>query len=225
MALVGLVIEFLQITSFNFNRTLPFSGLDLTGVNYVAVPIGDSPSDYENFFTIYWVMFAVSFTPYIFVIVVRVVISAIGRQTGGETNILAKLQEKIHSILWFLVNTLYFPVIGSMLFGLDCTFRTSSITLDANPAIECLTGKHIALIVCSMIALIIYYPAASLAQAQTQSVSDIKFKPRMVFIMLQGKFVLMAIAIFFSTHYVVYFITCISINIIFLVLNIIGKVS
>lgn len=119
-----------------------------------------------------------------------------------------------------------------MIAGTDCTFREGghtadsakdAITLDSNTRIHCLEGKHIPILVCSMLALIIYYPAASFAQAQTQSISDIKFKPRIVFIMLQGKFLLVLIATFWTTQYGAYFGGLLVINIIWLVLNIIAR--
>jgi len=92
-----------------------------------------------------------------------------------------KFQSKLHIILWFFINMLYFPIIGTMLAGADCSFTPEKITLDADSRIKCFEGKHIAILVCSLMALMVYYPAASFAQSQTQ-ISDIKFKPRVVFL-------------------------------------------
>jgi len=197
----------------------------MTWLNYIAVPVGGG--NFETFEVIYWVMFVVAFIPYIFVIVIRILIYAYTVR-NGETkaaNLVDRFQEKIHSVLWFLVNTLYFPVIGTMISGTDCTYTKTTITLDASPSILCLRGKHIAIIVASMLALVTYYPAASFAQAQTLSISDIKFKPRIVFVMLQGKFFLLLIAIFFTTTYnfVLYYTVVLLINVIFLGINIIGQ--
>lgn len=74
----------------------------------------------------------------------------------------------------------------------------SAITLDANDNYKCFEGKHIAFAVCAMLALVVYYPAASFAQAQTQSISDIKFKPKVVFIMLQVCLVQLTVLLFLS---------------------------
>lgn len=170
-------------------------------------------------------MFIVSFIPYLFVIAIRIIIYVytIKKGESSAASIVEKYQEKIHSVLWFLVNALYFPVIGTMLAGTDCTYKPEKITLDAENTILCLEGQHIAILICSMLALIVYYPAASFAQAQTQSISDIKFKPRIVFIMLQGKFAIALIAIFFTNTYYIYYSGLLFINLIFLVLNIIGQ--
>mmetsp|Transcript_24937 Transcript_24937/g.34916 ORF Transcript_24937/g.34916 Transcript_24937/m.34916 type:complete len:455 (+) Transcript_24937:179-1543(+) len=220
--LVGLFVEFVQICSFSFNRTKEFSGADISGVNYIAVPTGGNSTAFD---AIYWVFFVVAFTPYMFIILIRILIYVYTLKEGETeaASIVDRFQEKIHSVLWVLVNTLYFPVICSMLSGVDCTYRKKSITLDSNTHIECMEGKHIGILVCSLLALMVYYPAASFAQAQTQSISDIKFKPRIVFVMLQGKFVLALIAVFFTENYWVYYSGTFAINVIFLALNIIGQ--
>jgi len=163
----------------------------------------------------------VAFTPYIFVITVRLLIFSYSNRRGEEAaaEIVKKYQEKIYSILWFLVNTLYFPVISVMLSGVDCTSYPTDNTLDANPTIICFRGKHIGIIVCSMLAMIIYYPAASFAQSQTQNISDIKFKPKIVFIMLQGKLILAAIAIFFTNYAYLYLSVVLVVQVAFFGLN------
>jgi len=66
--------------------------------------------------------------------------------------------------------------------------------------------------------------AASFAQAQTQNISDIKFKPKIVFIFVQLKVVLAGMYVFFATHHskeylAVVFVT----DIVFLSLNIYAK--
>lgn len=222
VALAGLVIEFIQITSFSFNRTRLFAGYDLSNANYIAVPVGDNV---YFFTTVYWLMFVVAFTPYIFVIIIRVIIYVYTMKKGesAAANLVERFQEKIHSVLWFLVNALYFPVIGTMIAGTDCTFNQEEITLDAEQSIHCLTKEHIGILISSMIALVIYYPAASFAQAQTQSISDIKFKPRIVFIMLQGKFLIVLISLYWTSDYYIYYSGLFVINIIFLVLNIVAR--
>lgn len=110
-----------------------------------------------------------------------------------------------------------------MIAGSDCTYTDSSITLDADPTVSCLEGQHIAILVCSQLALVIYYPAASFAQAQTHNISDIKFKPRVVFIMLQVKFLLATIAIFFTTNIIAYYVSALVLNLAFLLINVVGQ--
>jgi hypothetical protein len=222
VAISGLVVEFGQICSFSFNPTRLFSGFDVSDVNYIAVPVGDNTSFFEP---VYWLMFVIAFTPYIFVIIIRVIIYVytIKKGEAAAASIVERYQEKIHSVLWFLVNTLYFPVIGTMVSGTDCTYTKTGATLDAHPQIHCLQGRHIPILICSMLALVIYYPAASFAQAQTQSISDIKFKPRIVFIMLQGKFVIALISIYFTDNFYVYYTGLLVGNLVFLVLNIFGR--
>ncbi|EFA79692.1 hypothetical protein PPL_07383 [Heterostelium album PN500] len=172
---------------------------------HVATPYSKG----EYFEVAYWVMFVVAFSPYIFVIAIRIMIYMYGIRRGADSaaSVVERYQDNIYSILWFLVNTLYFPVITMMLAGTSCTFSNTSTdgsnippTLDANNSIICLQGKHIGFLVCTMIALIIYYPAASFAQSQTQNISDIKFKPKVVFVMLQGKFVMGAICVAFANN-------------------------
>lgn len=47
----------------------------------------------------------------------------------------------------------------------------------------------------------IYYPAASFAQAQTQNISDIKFKPKIVFIFVQGKVFSLRLVVYSLSHF------------------------
>jgi len=76
----------------------------------------------------------------------------------------------------------------------------------------------------SLLALVIYYPAASFAQAQTQNISDIKFKPKIVFIFVQGKVVLAGMYVFFGTNHPAAYLTVVLItDLVFLVLNIWAK--
>jgi len=200
-------------------------------LNFIAVPVDwQNSQSVQTFEIIYWLMFVVAFIPYIFVIVIRILIYAYTVQ-NGETkaaNLVDRFQDKIHSVLWFLVNALYFPVIGTMIAGTDCTYYRDDqggIVLDASTSIKCLRGNHIAILVASMLALIIYYPAASFAQAQTLSISDIKFKPRIVFVMLQGKFLLVLLAEYFTKadSYILYYTAVSIIHAIFLGINIIGQ--
>ncbi len=69
-------------------------------------------------------MFVIAFSPYFFVISMRLTIYGITRH-NGETyaaDFVKLHQQKIYAILWFLVNTLYLPVMSTMMAGLDCTF-------------------------------------------------------------------------------------------------------
>ncbi|EAL65039.1 hypothetical protein DDB_G0284773 [Dictyostelium discoideum AX4] len=249
VAMAGLFVEFVQICSFSFNESFgPYMGSYIFRYfNYTATPYPKGP----GFEIAYWVMFVVAFSPYIFVIAIRILIYMYGIKKGADSaaGVVERYQDNIYSVLWFLVNTLYFPVITMMLTGTSCTFSKSDSeediisslssagsslinstigssssylpTLDANKDIVCLQGKHVAFLVCTMIALIIYYPAASFAQSQTQNISDIKFKPKVVFVMLQGKFLLGALCVSFGNkQYVVYLITVVVINFFFLVLNV-----
>eukprot|EP01132_Coremiostelium_polycephalum_P009894 gene9894-12136_t len=227
VAMAGLFVEFIQICSFSFNEQFgPYLGSYIfRWFNHAATPYPSGP----HFEIAYWVMFVVAFSPYIFVIAIRILIYMYGMKRGADSaaSVVEKYQDNIYSVLWFLVNTLYFPVITMMLTGTSCTFTETSEehpdpTLDANTSIVCLKGRHIALLVCTMIALIIYYPAASFAQSQTQNISDIKFKPKVVFVMLQGKFLMGALCVSFGRYkYVIYLITVVAINFFFLVLNVI----
>ncbi|KAN0047837.1 hypothetical protein ACTA71_002224 [Dictyostelium dimigraforme] len=245
VAMAGLFVEFVQICSFSFNESFgPYMGSYIFRYfNYTATPYPKG----SGFEIAYWVMFVVAFSPYIFVIAIRILIYMYGIKKGADSaaGVVERYQDNIYSVLWFLVNTLYFPVITMMLTGTSCTFSKSDSediasssgsgstnatlaasssylpTLDANSDIVCLQGKHVAFLVCTMIALIIYYPAASFAQSQTQNISDIKFKPKVVFVMLQGKFLLGALCVSFGNkQYVVYLITVVVINFFFLVLNV-----
>jgi len=69
----------------------------------------------------------------------------------------------------------------------------------------------------------VYYPAASFAQAQTTNISDIKFKPRVVFVMLQAKFVLVCCSRYFSTRTYVYYPGVLIVNIVCIVFNVLGN--
>jgi hypothetical protein len=202
-------------------------------MQYAALPFAPGPS----FRVMYWIMFVVAFSPYIFVVSVRMIIYTINRRKGEAeaAAFVQAYQQKIYSILWFLVNTIYIPVISTMMAGIDCTFRnppcdsvpvnpktasTDCNTLDSDPVMVCLSSGHIKYLVCTLIALIIYYPAASFAQAQTQNISDIKFKPKIVFVFVQGKVLLAAAQIFYTDYTVQYLIFVLVIDLIFLVVNV-----
>jgi len=218
-ALIGLVIEFVQICSFAFNSQIQFTGVDsLRNMTYVALPF--TPG--HVFRIMFWIMFVISFSPYLFVVSVRIIIYTITRMHGEtkSSEFVQKYQQQIYSILWFLVNTLYLPVIGTMMGGIDCTFTSAGVTLDSDPTIHCLSSVHLPYVICSVIALIIYYPAASFAQSQTQSISDIKFKPKIVFIFVQGKVILAAMNIFFSNYPKLYLGVNLSVEISMLFINI-----
>ncbi|KYQ94244.1 hypothetical protein DLAC_04539 [Tieghemostelium lacteum] len=237
VAMAGLFVEFIQICSFSFNDNFAeYKGSHIFSVfRYVATPYPNG----QYFEIAYWVMFVVAFSPYIFVIAIRILIYMYGMKKGPDSaaSVVEKYQDNIYSILWFLVNTLYFPVITMMLSGTSCTFSgtyqllsggppipVTEPILDANPSIVCLQGKHIGFLVCTMVALVIYYPAASFAQSQTQNISDIKFKPKIVFVMLQGKFVLGAICASFGYRKgVIYLVCVVIINFFFLALNVFFK--
>ncbi|GAM29127.1 hypothetical protein SAMD00019534_123030, partial [Acytostelium subglobosum LB1] len=220
IAFIGILIEFIQVFSFSFNQRSQFLGSEpLQRLNYLAIPWNPG----SVFRVMYWVMFVTAFTPYIFIISIRLFLRYYTIKYGENdtSDWMSKYQQKIYSVLWFLVNTLYIPVISTMFGGVDCTFKDGSVKWDSDPSIEsCLKGVHIVFIVCSMVALIVYYPAASFAQAQTQNISDIKFKPKIVFIFIQGKIILAAMAIFATQYETAYLLVVLAVDIIFLFINI-----
>lgn len=227
-AIIGLFLEFVQICSFSFNYNAIFTGSNqFLRMQYVAMPYSPGAA----FRVMYWIMFVVAFSPYIFVVSVRMIIYTINRRKGEAeaAAFVQAYQQKIYSILWFLVNTIYIPVISTMMAGIDCTFRNDSPdpnnplagnTLDSDPSCLCLSREHIKYLVCTLIALVIYYPAASFAQAQTQNISDIKFKPKVVFIFVQGKVLLAGAAIFYTDYTIAYLVFVLVIDMIFLGVNV-----
>lgn len=220
-AILGLLVEFIQICSFSFNPNLEFTGSDsLHKMQYLALPF--SPG--QTFRIMYWIVFVVAFSPYIFVVSVRMIIYTINHRKGEQEAgaFVHKYQQKIYSILWFLVNTIYIPVISTMMAGIDCTFDDNSGRkyVDSDSSLACLSGAHVPYIICSLIALVIYYPAASFAQAQTQNISDIKFKPKIVFIFVQGKVVMAAMNVFFTNYLAFYLSIILVVHLMFLVVNI-----
>eukprot|EP01111_Echinosteliopsis_oligospora_P010403 TRINITY_DN3226_c1_g1_i1.p1 TRINITY_DN3226_c1_g1~~TRINITY_DN3226_c1_g1_i1.p1 ORF type:complete len:448 (-),score=68.92 TRINITY_DN3226_c1_g1_i1:77-1420(-) len=220
-AILGIFVEFVQICSFSFHQDSQFVGsASLVKMRLVAVPYLPG----SVFRIVYWVMFVLSFSPYIFVITVRIVIYSITRRKGEQeaAAFVHKYQQKIYSILWILVNTIYLPVISTMFGGVDCTFTQADTTpsFDSDSGIRCFSATHFGYMACSLIALVIYYPAASFAQAQTQNISDIKYKPRIVFIFVQLKVLLAAVYVFFAANYVrVYLPIVLAIDCVFLFLN------
>jgi len=225
-ALIGLLLEFLQVVSFSLNYKAVFTGSEnLRNLQYLALPYGKG----ESFVVMYWIMFVVAFSPYIFVVSVRMVIYSVTRRQGEEVaaGFVQEYQQKIYSILWILVNTIYIPVISTMMSGVDCTFRdvhngsqSTDNTMDSLPSMVCLTRPHIKYIVCTLLALVIYYPAASFAQSQTQNISDIKFKPKIVFVFVQGKVLLVAADVFITDFTKLYLSIVLCIDVVFLAVNI-----
>jgi len=226
-AIIGLFIEFIQVCGFSFHSDAQFTGSEkFTNMLYAAVPFKDGPV----FNIMYWIMFVMAFSPYLFVVSVRLIIYTINHQHGEQEASLfvQTYQQKIYAILWFLVNTIYVPVISTMMGGIDCTFGTSNAytfpTFDSDKSTYCFSQKQLGFLACSLLALVIYYPAASFAQAQTQNISDIKFKPKVVFIFVQGKVVLAGMYVFFSNHHDTLYLSVILVtDFVFLVLNIYTK--
>jgi hypothetical protein len=226
-AIIGLFVEFIQVCGFSFHEDADFTGSDnFNNMLYAAVPY--SPGRVFNI--VYWIMFVMAFSPYIFVVSVRMIIYTINHQKGETEAALfvQNYQQKIYSILWFLVNTIYIPVISTMMGGIDCTFKNDG---DNPPKFDsdkdhlnCFERKQLGFMAASLLALVIYYPAASFAQAQTQNISDIKFKPKIVFIFVQGKVVLAGMYVFFaSNHKSLYLVVVLVTDFVFLVLNIWAK--
>eukprot|EP00026_Physarum_polycephalum_P006621 Phypoly_transcript_06671.p1 GENE.Phypoly_transcript_06671~~Phypoly_transcript_06671.p1 ORF type:complete len:446 (+),score=62.83 Phypoly_transcript_06671:134-1471(+) len=221
-AIIGLFVEFIQVCGFSFHEDAKFTGSNrFINMLYAAVPY--KPGSVFN--VVYWVMFVLAFSPYIFVVSVRMIIYTINHQKGETEAALfvQNYQQKIYSILWFLVNTIYLPVISTMMGGLDCTFKEDKPSFDSEP-IACFTRKQLGFMIASLIALVIYYPAASFAQAQTQNISDIKFKPKIVFIFVQGKVVLAGMFVFFGAQHSTAYLTVVFVtDLVFLILNIWAK--
>jgi hypothetical protein len=225
-AIIGLFVEFIQVCGFSFHEKATFKGSDdFNNMLYAAVPYKEG----RVFNTMYWIMFVMAFSPYIFVVSVRMIIYTINHQRGENdaAQFVQSYQQKIYSILWFLVNTIYIPVISTMMGGIDCTFGDNSADrpqFDSDKDIKCFSRQQLGFMACSLLALVIYYPAASFAQAQTQNISDIKFKPKIVFIFVQGKVVLAGMYVFFaSNHRQGYLSVVLAVDLIFLVLNIWAK--
>lgn len=223
-AIIGLFVEFIQVCGFSFHQEAKFHGSSRLGdMLYAAVPYKEG----KVFNIMYWIMFVMAFSPYIFVVSVRMIIYTINHQRGETeaATFVQNYQQKIYSILWFLVNTIYIPVIATMMGGVDCTFNNnddgSGPNFDSDKSIKCFSSRQLAFMACSLLALVIYYPAASFAQAQTQNISDIKFKPKIVFIFVQGKVVLAAMYVFFAgNHQQGYLAVVLVTDVVFLVLNI-----
>lgn len=230
-AIIGLFVEFVQVCGFSFHSDAEFTGSShFINMLYAAVPY--KPGTVFN--VIYWIMFVMAFSPYIFVVSVRLIIYFINHRQGETEAALfvQNYQQKIYSILWFLVNTIYMPVISTMMGGIDCTFGTNNHpdaeqrfpSFDSDKTTHCFSRKQLGFMACSLLALVIYYPAASFAQAQTQNISDIKFKPKIVFIFVQGKVVLAAMYVFFAqNHKQLYLAVILVTDVVFLVLNIWAK--
>lgn len=226
-AIIGLFVEFIQVCGFSFHEKARFKGsTDFNNMLYSAVPYEEG----RVFNVMYWIMFVMAFSPYIFVVSVRMIIYTINHQRGENdaAQFVQNYQQKIYSILWFLVNTIYIPVISTMMGGIDCSFGVDDAlgrpSFDSDKTTTCFSSKQLGFMACSLLALVIYYPAASFAQAQTQNISDIKFKPKIVFIFVQGKVVLAGMYVFFAANYEGgYLAVVLTVNMIFLVLNIWAK--
>lgn len=227
-AIIGLFVEFIQVCGFSFHPKAQYEGSNnLEHMRYASVPYNN-----EIFDIVYWIFFVMAFSPYIFVVSVRMIIYAINHRSG-ETQaamFVQNYQQKIYSILWFLVNTIYVPVISTMMGGIDCTFDVAEDNPVQKPEFDslknthCLERRQLGFMAASLIALVIYYPAASFAQAQTQNISDIKFKPKIVFIFVQGKVVLAGMYVFFAQNFAsTYLAVVLATDLIFLVLNIWAK--
>ncbi|EGG17096.1 hypothetical protein DFA_08078 [Cavenderia fasciculata] len=141
-AIIGIVIEFVQLCSFSWNEGAEYTGSEaLRNSNYLAVPYASG----SVFNVMYWILFGIAFSPYIFVVSVRLLLHFFTRRFGEAytAGFVTKYQQKIYSILWFLVNTMYLPVISTMFGGIDCTFKDDMATLDSNTSIDCLRKVHI----------------------------------------------------------------------------------
>jgi len=212
------------MTSYSFHDSLVWVGntTDLHYVNYIAAPYGTTHTSFQALF---WIMFALAFSPYIYVIAIRALIWYKIIREGDEVSeqFVQDYQTPIYSALLFLVSVLYFPVLSLLSAGLDCRFSDALQTnsrLDYDAQIVCWKGNHIAMLVCALLAIIAYYPASSFAQAQAQAITDVHFHPRIIFLQLQAKFVLVVLATFLRRRtFWGYIIVVLAVNVLFLLLS------
>lgn len=88
VVLIGVIVEFVQICSFSFNKYRLFGGLSIGDIHWIAVPV-----DNNTFFgDIFWVIFFIAFTPWIFMIITRIILYLYELYKGPEVN----------SFFWFL---------------------------------------------------------------------------------------------------------------------------
>jgi hypothetical protein len=226
--LLTIVVEFVQLTSFAFHEKLEWAGEDdIFYVNYVAAPMGRSSKSFQILF---WVMFGVAFSPYVYIITVRGIVYYLFITKGEEVSqqFVEKHQSRIYSSLQLLVTVLYFPVLSLLFGGLDCRYEEETsflreeivFYLDYAHEVKCFEGKHIGMFVAALVAIVAFYPAASFAQAQAESITDVKMHPKFAFILLQAKFVLALLAVFLRLRgFWGYMATVLVVDLIFLVVH------
>lgn len=194
--LLMMLVEWFQMLSFSFHEDLRWvHSTSVHYINYVAAPFG--PTHY-SFQILYWIMFALAFSPYAYVGLIHFIIFVMKNAISAEASedFIHRYQKIIYSSLLFLVTCAYFPVLSLLFAALDCDFGTSPKVLEYDHDIRCFKNRHIAMFACSLVGIVVFYPAASFAQAQAQTISDMKFSPRFVYVQLLVKFVLVVLATF-----------------------------
>lgn len=218
--LLTMIIEWFQVLSFAFHRDLRWvHSTNAHYINYVAAPYGPT---HFSFQVMYWIMFAVAFSPYAYVVLIRFIIYVMTFVSSEEASqaFVDRYQKIIYSSLLFLVTCSYFPVLSLLFAGVDCDFGQDPIVLEYDDTQRCFKNRHIAMFACSLVGIIIFYPAASFAQAQAQTISDMKFSPRFVYVQLLVKFALVVLATFLRFRsFWAYIVIVLLANLVFFALN------
>ena len=218
--LITMIIEWFQMLSFAFHEDLRWVHTrDVHYINYAAAPYGPS---HFSFQVMYWIMFALAFSPYAYVVLIRFIIYVMAWAGSEEASqaFVDRYQKIIYSSLLCVVTIAYFPVLSLLFAGIDCDFGRDPIMLEYDGTMRCFKNRHIAMFACSLIGIIIFYPAASFAQAQAQTISDMKFSPRFVYVQLLVKFVLVVLATFLRFRSFWAYISVVFVaNLIFFILN------
>lgn len=215
-----MIVEWFQMMSFAFHQDLRWVDTKAVRyINYAAAPYG--PTHY-SFEIMYWIMFALAFSPYAYVGLIHFIIFMMRTFVSPESaeSFILRYQKTIYSSLLFLVTCAYFPVLSLLFAGLDCDFGRRPMVLEYDESTRCFKNRHIAMFACSLIGIVIFYPAASFAQAQAQTISDMKFSPRFVYVQLLVKFSLVVLATFLRFRSFWAYISIVLVaNLIFFLLN------
>ena len=103
--------------------------------------------------------------------------------------------------LTFFGNSLYLTVIATLLTPFSCEIQDDEWTVNRNSDMDCFGEKHALYILLAVVALAVYYPAATLlypnVQYQNKSL-DLKLDTSFLVLESQGKVIIAGFAVFFS---------------------------
>src|SRR3989338_4020092 len=218
-AYISLCVEFVQLSSFAFipDWDWPYKTKGMFNSTTFDIP--------QTFTIIVYIMTGLAFFLRIALEAPRFI-----SWIYDKYNIVNRIN--ITEILSFTSSVMYLSILTRLMNVFNCTYNDgNNIYLDADPTIMCWSMQHYIYVIPYILALILYYPSAVIGepiwQQRNEYRRDIRYKPNYLYIIIQLKFLLVAVASFFSIsrYQIIFVVMYILISFALLATNIIMKPS